>query len=728
MRLLVFCSFTFFFFFAKAQHPVAFATRNELNLVKTSLQKFPVLKKSFADVKTEVDAWLGRDVDVPFPKDAAGGYTHDKHKANYILMFNSGLLFNLTNDNRYATLVKNTLMKYAALNPTLNTHPQATSSSPGRIFWQALNDANWLVYAGMAYDLIYNSLTASERNTIEEGAFKPEVDYLTKDLKDWFNLIHNHGVWACAGVGIVGIATGNKDYVDMALYGTEKDGKSGFIAQLNGLFSPDGYYTEGPYYVRYALFPYYLFANALHHAKPGLKIFQHRDSILKKALDAALQQTNINGNFFPVNDAMKEKDYTTGEMVSAINIAWEVYGQNPGWLTVAKKQDRVLLNGGGLSIAKALAAGKAAPHFPYTSVEYVDGAKGNEGGISLLRVGEGANLTTLAFKYASHGLSHGHYDRLGVFLYHKGTEVLQDYGFVRFVGVEQKWGGRYLPENKAYAAQTIAHNTLVVDEKSHFDGKEELAEKHHGEKLFSIVNNSAMQVVSARQKETYPETELKRTLYLLQLPTSRRLMVDFFDVASPGRHQYDLPFQYNGQLISTSFKYNSNTKTLKPLGNKNGYQFLWKEAEATVADTTVQFTYLNGNTFYTISSLVKDSAKVFFTRSGAGDPDFNLRREPSYIIRRNGSTETFINVVEIHGQFDPVAEFTTNSYPAVSTINVVQNDENFLVAEIIMGKDKVLIAEAKKELGKQKQHKVTMGHQTISWAGPAAAWFNQKRI
>jgi VanZ family protein len=74
---------------------------------------------------------------------------HDRHKENYILMFNSGLLYNLTGNKQYALLVRNILLKYAALNPTLKKHPQATSSSPGHIFWQALNDANWLVYTGL---------------------------------------------------------------------------------------------------------------------------------------------------------------------------------------------------------------------------------------------------------------------------------------------------------------------------------------------------------------------------------------------------------------------------------------------------------------------------------------------------------------------------------------------------------------------------------------------------
>src|ERR1700755_2357230 len=100
----------------------------------------------------------------------------------------------------------------------------------------------------------------------------------------------------------------------MALYGTEKNGKSGFIAQMDGLFSPDGYYTEGPYYVRYAILPFYLFANALQQAKPQLKIFEHRNQILRKALKSGLQQTNINGAFFALNDALKEKNYTSNEL------------------------------------------------------------------------------------------------------------------------------------------------------------------------------------------------------------------------------------------------------------------------------------------------------------------------------------------------------------------------------------------------------------------------------
>lgn len=711
--------------FLQAQHPCTFFTKNEASEVKKNLAKYPLLNQSYIDIKNDVDKWIGKDVDVPVPKDAAGGYTHDKHKANYTLMFNSGILYNLTGDAKYAKLVKDMMLKYAALNPKLKNHPEATSSSPGRIFWQALNDANWMVYAGMAYDLVYNSLTAAERKTIEQGAFKPEVDFFTHDLKDWFNLIHNHAVWATAGVGIIGIATNNQDYIDMALKGTAKDGKRGFLALMDNLFSPDGYYTEGPYYTRYAILPYAVFANALNNSNPSLKIFEHRDRILQKALLTCLQQTNIDGSFLPFNDALKEKDYTSNELVTAINIFWSVYGPDKNELFVAKKQNRVMLNNGGVAIAAALASGKTVPaYFDYKSFESTDGVHGDEGGISVFRNGKNDNLTSLLFKYTSHGLSHGHFDKLGIMLYDKGNEILTNYGSVRFIGVEQKWGGRYLPENKSYAGQTISHNTIVMDETSHFEGKEDIAENFHSDKLFSNYTNPAVQVVAAKEDNAYKNTHMQRTLYMLQLPNGNKMIADIFNVQSDTIHQYDLPFQYNGSLINTSVKYKANSKKMEPLGKKSGYQFLWNEAEATAVDTTVQLTFLNKRTYYSISTLVEGKANLFFTRTGANDPNFNLRHEPAFIVRKNGKDQSFVSVIEIHGRFDPVYEFSTDAYPSVQQIKLLQNDSEFSVAEIIVGNKILQIAQCNIDFDKTKIHSA----QGISWTGPFTVLFDGKKL
>jgi len=711
----------------RAQHPITFITRAEATEVKQNLARYPLLRQSFEALQKEVNPWIGKEIDVPFPKDPAGGYTHERHKANYMLMYNSALLYILTGDAKYAGLVKKLFLKYAALNPILHRHPQARNDSAGHLFHQALNDVNWLVYTGMAYDGIYNTLSAYERKTIEDGAFKPEVDYIVEGLPYWFNQIHNHGVWACAGVGIVGLATGNDKYVQAALYGTLKGRKSGFMVQLDSLFSPDGYYTEGPYYVRYALLPFYVFANALNNARPGIKIFAHRNSILKKALQAGLQQTNTDGAFFPLNDALKEKDVTTGEMVTAIDIAWKVYGPDSGWLAMAALQRRVAPDKGGMRIAAALQSAIPAGHFPYRSVEYTDGAQGDEGGLSILRAGGATNNTTLIFKYTAQGLSHGHFDKLGFMLYDKGQEIFQDYGSARFVNIEAKDGGRYLPENKAYAVQTIAHNTLVADETSHFNAQVKESAKYHPEKVFSVTGEEVFQAVSARDVHAYADIKMDRTLFLLPLG-QEKYIVDIFRAASPHEHQYDLPFQYSGQVMNTSFEYKAFTDARQPMGRKNGYQFLWKEAEAAPGKGMAQFTFLHGRSFYSLSSLTDDSTRLYFARAGAADPHFNLRPEPSFIIRKKGSDQLFVNVIEVHGDFDPVSEVSTNAAPQVKDIQPLCNNSDLIVVRVLTGGLTLVLARCNKEMDPNADHSYVVAGNTFKWKGPCGAMWYDKAL
>ena len=644
------------------QHPLLLMSKEDGKLIRKKLPELPVLNKSFQDAKLLADNAIAEKMDVPFPKDPAGGYTHDRHKGNYAAMYAAGQVYTITGEEKYARFVGDMLLQYADLIPTLKNHPHAKGSSPGRLFHQALNDANWLVYASQAYDCVYNYLSAEQRKKIENGAFRPLCDFLTKDLETWFNLIHNHGVWACAAVGMTGLAIGDDNLVQQALYGTNKDGKSGYIAQLNHLFSPDGYYTEGPYYARYALLPFYIFAQAIENNKPELKIFQHRNQILKKALYAALQQTNTNGAFFPLNDAIKDKTYISSELVVAVNTAFKVYNSDTALLEIAAKQERVLLNNSGVNVAAAIKGfKKVLPYFPYTSVEYTDGAKGNEGGITLLRTGGENSFTTLLFKYAAHGLSHGHYDELNVMLYHNGREILSDYGAARFLNVEQKDGGRYLKENKSFAMQTVAHNTIVVDETSQFGGDEDLASEHHSEKYFSKLNGE-VQVVSAKDKDSYKGVAQHRTLFLINGKNMEQpVYIDLFKVSSATTHQYDLPFWYQGQLIETSFPYTPYTTNMQSLGTKNGYQHIWKEAYGKSDSGIGSLTFLNGSSFYSITTNAGKETEFFLARSGAGDPNFNLRRETSFIVRKNGDNQLFVSVIEPHGTFNALSEASSGS-------------------------------------------------------------------
>ena len=477
--IVLFSIKTVFILRGQSPHPNLLITPTDVKLIKTQLGKYPLFDKAFKDVQKQADKALAEKMDVPIPKDPAGAYTHERHTRNYKSLYAVGMVYSVTKEKRYADFIRTMLLQYAALIPTLKNHPQAKSSSPGRLFHQALNDCNWIVQAIQGYDAVYDALSSEDRQTIENGVFRPLTNFLTKDLETWFNLIHNHGVWAVAAVGMTGYTLNDKTLVEMALKGTKNDGNGGFLAQLDQLFSPDGYYAEGPYYTRYALMPFYLFALAIDNNEPQRKIFDYRNQILKKAFDGALQLTYTNGAFFPFNDAMKDKDWTTQEMVYALNIAYAQFGKAEMLLSVAKEQGKVMFSRHGLEVAKAMFENKKVQPFQWTSTNFTDGASGTEGGLSTMRYGEKEDEMCLVFKYGAHGLSHGHFDKLNYFLYDQNQEILPDYGAARFLNVEQKYGGRYLPENKTYAMQTVAHNTVVVDETSQYNGKEAESEKHH---------------------------------------------------------------------------------------------------------------------------------------------------------------------------------------------------------------------------------------------------------
>ena len=216
---------------------------------------------------------------------------------------------------------------------------------------------------------------------------------------------------------------------------------------------------------------------------------------------------------------------------------------------------------------------------------------------------------------------------------------------------------------------------------------------------------------------------------MLQLPSQKKpITIDIFRALSATAHQYDLPFNYLGTVISTNFKYQSFNTNMTTLGTKNGYEFLWKEAEANLPAPLAQFTFLNDRSFYTISSAIKDTAKVYFTRTGANDPNFNLRRDPSYILRSNGTNKTFINVIEIHGNYSAEAEVAGAAYSSVSAVTTLQDDENYTAIEVTVANKKLFIVQANKNFDSNANHTLKINGTDIKWTGPYQVLYNAKKL
>ncbi len=449
-NIVLLCFVLLGFSLLATEHPTLLINSTEAAQIKASLGIYPVMDKSFEKTKNYIDKVVTLAIDVP-PPGEAGGYAHERHKQNYRDMQQAGMLFAITGDELYARFIRDVLFEYAKMYPDLGPHPLSHNQAPGKLFHQMLNETVWLMYTSMAYDCVYNWLTPEDRSYIEENVFNQIIDWFTGPNAHEFDRIHNHGTWTVASIGMIGIILDRADLVNMALYGTDGSGKGGFLKQLDMLFSPDGYYMEGPYYVRYALRPFFIFAETLERNRPELKIFEYRDQILKKALYSALRTTFPNGIFPPINDASQTMDITAAGPVFANNIGYYRYGVGDvNLLGVAKVQNQVLLNGAGLKLAADMAnyAGEI-PDFNWKSVEFTDGFDGEQGGLGILRTGDGLEQSMLLMKYGVHGEGHGHFDKLHFLFYDQGREVIPDYGFGRWINIEPKFGGRYLPENKS---------------------------------------------------------------------------------------------------------------------------------------------------------------------------------------------------------------------------------------------------------------------------------------
>jgi hypothetical protein len=705
--------------FGQREHPKLVLTKSDVQPIKDNIGEVPLFDKSLQKAVDLVDKALNSPMDVPYPKDPGGGYTHEKHKQNYNEMYHAGILYQLTGDEKYAQFIKDMLDQYAEMYPGLGKHPQGKKQTPGRMFWQSLNETVWLLHTIQAYDAIYDWLSESDRMNYEDNIFTPMVNFFITECKHEFDLIHNHGTWIVAAVGMTGYVMQNEDWVKMSLYGSDLSGKTGFLAQLDKLFSPDGYYTEGGYYVRYALWPFFIFAEVIHNNQPDIGIYEYRDQILKKALYSALQVTYTNGAFIPINDALKEKTWLSPELIFATNFVYAHYEHDRQLLSIVKLHDEVSLTGPGLMAAKDILKDEPIPIFQWKSVEFTDGPDGDMGGVGILRYGDPSDQETLLMKYGSHGLSHGHFDKLSFLFYDQAREIIQDYGAARFLNVEQKFGGRYLAENKTYAKQTVAHNTVVVDMKSQYNGSRKKSEANHSERFFFSSDNPDFQYMSAKENNAYKGVNMHRTMVLLNDEVLMKpVVVDVYRIESDKRHTYDMPFYYMGHFIAANFDYKNFTDRRGLMGTDAGYQHLWKDAEADVSVTS-QLTWWNGERFYTITTNTGNGDKVFFTQIGGSDPEFNLRNDQGFMIRAKGKNHIFASILEPHGRFNPTLEYTKNSHSTFTDIKVVSSDNQYTIVNIKGGDQldwNLIISNFNPD--EDAEHSVKIGENTVSWNGP----------
>ena len=698
-------------------HPSLITTSEEGLLINSSKKKYSILDRTFQSISLEIEDAMMSTIEVPEPGEA-GGYSHEKHKQNYRDMRKAGELFVITNNEKYAKFVKEMLQAYSKLYPKLGLHPLAKHQKPGKIFHQMLNEAVWLTNVSIAYDCIYNWLDEKSRKEFEKNIFSPMVELFTvRNFKE-FDKIHNHGMWACAAVGMYGIVIRDENLVEMALYGTKKNGKGGFLRNLDELFSPDGYYMEGPYYIRYAIRPLIKFAESLERNLPHVKIYSYRNSIIKKAYYSAINTTFPNGIFFPINDASKTMDIKAPGMIFGNSIINYRYGADSNLLKLLDIQKKVVLNNSGHFTSKAYFELDPDYKLSLNSIEYSDGNDGEKGGLGILRTGSSEDQSVLVMKYGVHGMGHGHFDKLHFLFYNQNREIINDYGFSRWINIEPKYGGRYLPENNSYAKSTIAHNTVVVNMENQNEGIRKKADQVYASRHFFDSSDPNIQVVSAWANNHYLDIKMQRTMFLinddeLEYP----IVLDVFKIDGQKTNTYDYPIHYTGQIINTSFTYDKNLTSLNTLGNKDGYEHIWVEATSKINKPS-QITWLDGNRYYTLTMANNANSEIIFGRIGANDPNFNLKSEPMLIYRNTSKDLIYASVIEPHGYFNESSESSLNASGIIETVSIVGFNQKATVIEV-QGKNdlkwQIIINNQKSK--PDEKNKILVNGEFYEWVG-----------
>ncbi|PKF60573.1 chondroitin lyase [Psychromonas sp. psych-6C06] len=691
--------------------------QEEINEIQQELGKASLMGKSLEQLIIDTDNYMALPLDVP-GHSPAGGYAHNKHQQNGKYIDQAGRLFLITGDEKYAQFTANLLMQYADKYLKLGFQEQRNTNPPGRLFHQLLNEHVWLLYASLGYSCISHWLSATQRQEIIARLFIPLLDMSTVQYDFDFDRIHNHGIWAVASVAICGAAIGQDKYIDMSIHGLKGDDEEGgFLAQISKLFAPSGYYMEGPYYHRYAIRPLAMFAELVHRFRPELDIFNFKDQVIGKTIQAMLSTAYPNGVFPALNDASKTMDIKDEGVIIALSLFAKHYPENENILGMAKIQERVWVNGCGLVLSKAYEAKNKIEMPCLPSVELNEGRDGDKGAQGFIRMQNNTgDISQLVMNYGQHGMDHGHFDTLGLTYFNNNQEVLREYGFGRWVNVEPKFGGRYLDENKSYARQTIAHNLVTVDAGCQNSFDINTAEAKHGEPHF-FIGNGNLQGMSAYAHDFYPGVTQQRTLLLVNHEQlAHPLLIDLFRLSSEETHQYDYALQYEGQIVRTNVELEHHN-TLNSMGNDFGYQHLWNVAQGKAQDTTL-VSWLQGQSYYTWLSASSSDDTLFCTRTGANDPSFNLRSETSLVLRRQARNSLFASVIETHGYFNEAIEASLDARGKIQHINIIGFNDHASIIEVYgEGIDLTIMVNNAPDATVDSQTTIEFNQQTYSWQG-----------
>ena len=236
------------------------------------------------------------------------------------------------------------------------------------------------------------------------------------------------------------------------------------------------------------------------------------------------------------------------------------------------------------------------------------------------------SLLTLS---ASHWANHHHQDSLNLYYWKKGRELLSDLGYL--------WDH---PE-KHMTVRTVAHNTVVVDE------KDQITKERGGDVLFFKTSEhvKAMEASS----HAYPDAKLyRRTTALIDHGGGRNYAVDFFRVEGGRRQDY----------IYHGFTNTCEVLDLKLQAAASQKLYDFKNIRAADGAGVWRATWSCGTNMTCVAWNIGQRGERAWVADGWGQRDWknsDIGATIPYIVRRceGDGMKTFISVFEGHEGGEP---------------------------------------------------------------------------
>ncbi|MBI5302852.1 MAG: alginate lyase family protein [Chloroflexi bacterium] len=605
------------------QHPNLFVNATELAEIKKKSETYDWAKSGFQTIKTNAFMWSTRTIKLPATGGGyyhAGGEDYDITQAHYDLANAArdlALMAQLTGETKYGDKAKEILLGYADKYLSYKIHDKEgrednKASAGGRATAQGINEAAWVIPLAWAYDLMYDDLTSAAREQIEKKVLRPAAELLMENNEGR----HNHQAWYNAGIGVIGFALADKEYVEHAL---NKKG-SGVYYQLKNSISVDGAWYEGSmhyqFYVMQAWMPLF---EAAYHA--GIDLYQEPG--YKALLDFPLRYADTTLCLPVINDG-RQVYLGASDRARYYESAYRRL-REPRYVNVLRATERESFE----ALMYGVADLPAASPVSWQSELFA------KSGLAVLRAGAGVNAKHVVLNAMGYEGGHSHPDQLGIVFAGLGRTLAPDAGSIKYED----------PAHVGWYKQSLAHNVLIVNEKS--QARAPLAA------LDAFASGVQLQVARASTTKSYGGVYYARTILL-----ASDYWVDLTQAESAVENKYDWVYHNYGKFASDL----NLQSTTGVVGKANGYEYLsnvrtiktdhtWRADWTMASDQKVRLQMLGAPGTQIIAADGMVAAPV-------GD-ETAPERVPLVIARRQAKTARFVSIVEPYANAPAITNLTS---------------------------------------------------------------------